>query len=147
MMGTRNHSHKCLGCETPAVCPGDICDERVYVPLLLNSFFDGPHIQEDFFSLRVKDDTMEPTLRVGDVVIAKKINRVVADSLYVVEMAGVTKVKRLQIRANGKVLVICDHESYGNFEIDEGDDPEVKILGFVFWTFAVRGYAGIQLPG
>ena len=142
-------SPKCIGCEFSAVCVGELCAEKVHIPLLSNPFFGGPHKPEDFLRIRIKDDAMEQTLQVGDLVIAKKTSRFITDSLYVVEIEGwpgLPRVRRLQIGAKGKLYVMCDKKIYGDFEDDVTNLANVKILGYVFWTVAIRGYAGVQLP-
>ena len=119
-------------------------------PLLLGPrFFEEPHDASDFFTLRIEGDAMEPTLRVGDLVIAKKTSRFFTDSLYVVEIEGwpgLPRVRRLQVAANNKLHVMCENKIYPDGEDDVTNLTNVKILGYVFWTVAIRGFAGVNFP-
>lgn len=83
----------------------------------------------------VVGDSMELTLKQGDVVLVDRTKaNVPDDGLYVLRMDDTMLVKRLRKRPGRKVQVISDNEVYGSFDLDLADPPEdVAIIGRVVW--------------
>ncbi|WP_458701364.1 S24 family peptidase [Sulfurospirillum sp. 1307] len=82
-------------------------------------------------ALNVLGDSMEPTLNDGDIVFidtsSKNINR---NGVYIVTTPMGLFIKRLQLRADGKVALVSDNSIYTD-EIVNSEDIEVlgKVVG------------------
>lgn len=76
---------------------------------------------ENLVIIKVHGDSMEPTLKSGDVVL---INRTqvspVGGGIFVIEQDGALLVKRLGALPGGKVLVMSDNGRYDAYELAEG---------------------------
>lgn len=61
----------------------------------------------------VRDSSMSPTLEQGDqVIVDRSVERATEDGVYAVHHAGSLRIKRLQIRGDGSVLVLSDNTRY-----------------------------------
>lgn len=85
--------------------------------------------------LSAKGDSMEPTIRDGDILLVDtSIDRVMDNAIYVVVFAGRTLVKRLQLRRDGSVLIRSDNsEAFSDEEVPPSEVPELIIAGRVMW--------------
>jgi phage repressor protein C with HTH and peptisase S24 domain len=95
----------------------------------------GAH-PEDLNLIRVSGDSMEPTLRAGDVVLidhrAQRPNR---EGIYILRMGDMLLVKRLQALPGGKVRVISDNPIFEAWVLDLAEmGSEVSIVGRVVWS-------------
>lgn len=88
---------------------------------------------EDMLLARVVGDSMEPTLRQGDVVLADRSKAGVPDdALYLLRMADTLLIRRLQRLPGGRVRVACDNKAYGSFEMEPGGgDEDTVVIGRV----------------
>lgn len=84
----------------------------------------------------VRGESMEPTLRSGDVVLLDKKIQEVSEGIYVLRLEDSVFVKRLHLFP-GKVLeVSSDNAAYKTFEIDLKRPPEdFGIIGRVLCSF------------
>lgn len=85
--------------------------------------------------LRVKGDSMEPTLSEGDVVLVDTADTEPAGGgLYVLNWSGEAIVKRLDRDFDGALLVISDAgQRYPPRRIDAAAADQVRIIGRVRW--------------
>lgn len=84
----------------------------------------------------VVGDSMEPTLREGDVVLVDR-SRVANydDGLYVLRIDGAMLVKRLHRLPERRVQVTSDNAVYRPFELDLAAPPDdMEIIGRVVWV-------------
>lgn len=64
-------------------------------------------------TLSVQESSMSPTLEHGDqVIVDRSVERIDADGVYAVRLAGVLKIRRFQVRADGGLMVISDNPVY-----------------------------------
>lgn len=87
----------------------------------------------ELFVYSVVGDSMEPTLRHGDVaLIDHRMTRPVADGLYLLQFAdGIRAAKRLQILPGGVVRAWSDNSAFHPVEVDFNADA--KCIGRIVW--------------
>lgn len=92
----------------------------------------------NLYLFHVKDDSMEPTLKKGDVVIVDKKNNVLdRDGLYLLRTEGAAAfIKRVQRLPGGSLRLLCDNAAYKPIEaktaqIENGD---IVTVGRVVWS-------------
>ncbi|MGX5776476.1 LexA family transcriptional regulator [Methylorubrum zatmanii] len=79
-------------------------------------------------------DSMEPTIKDRDLLlIDRRIDRVVSNSIYVVVLAGHVMVKRLQLLFDGSILLISDNDRYQPERIDKSEVDRLQVEGRVRW--------------
>lgn len=91
----------------------------------------------DLYLIEVDGESMEPTLRPGDVILVdhRSAQAVPRDGIYVMRMDGSLLVKRLQRLPGRKVKVASDNNAYEPFELDiDAPGEDVSIIGRVVWT-------------
>ena len=82
--------------------------------------------------LRVKGDSMSPTIKDGDWVMADiSLKQADSDGIYLLRMSTGLAIKRLQGSVKNDVLIISDNPKYPTVTADSG---EVTILGKVIYT-------------
>lgn len=88
--------------------------------------------------IRVKGDSMEPTLRDGDIVLVDRAKTSYGfDGLFVIQIDGTLHVKRLaRSGRNGVVSVLSDNPLYPSVEYARSD---VEIIGKVRWRGGPMG--------
>ena len=91
--------------------------------------------RKELLLVTVVGDSMEPTLRQGDVVLVDRAKaHVPDDGLYVLRVDGAMLVKRLNKLPGRRVGVTSDNEVYPSFEFDLASPPEdMAVLGRVVW--------------
>lgn len=92
---------------------------------------------QDLYLIRVAGDSMEPTLRSGDVILVdRRATRPDREGVYILRMNGMLLVKRLQALPGGKVRVISDNAAFSSFDLPTGDleGGDMVIIGRVVWT-------------
>ncbi|OBS10821.1 hypothetical protein Thpro_020537 [Acidihalobacter prosperus] len=91
----------------------------------------------DLYLIYVSGESMEPTLRAGDVILIDRraAADVPHDGIYVMRMDSSLLVKRLQRLPGRRVKVSSDNQAYQPFELalDNGAD-DLAIIGRVVWT-------------
>lgn len=85
--------------------------------------------------LTARGDSMEPTIRDGDMLIVDTaIEMAVDNGIYCVAYNGVLLVKRLFMTRNGGLVISSDNKLAGrDEEIPPHEVPEVHIAGRVMW--------------
>lgn len=90
----------------------------------------------DLYLINVDGESMEPTLRPGDVILVDHRDQKQArDGIYVLRLDGALLVKRLQKLPGGIIEVTSDNPAYKPFKINAdqvGDD--FAIIGRVVWS-------------
>lgn len=107
-------------------CPIDriFSEEKTEIsPLILN--FNLPTESQN---LTIRDDTMFPTLRKGDIAIISPLINKQDDGLYVIIYQNKKRVRRLQTLGNGALALICDNRAY---ETEYVEKEEIEIIGKV----------------
>lgn len=92
---------------------------------------------QDLYLIRVAGDSMEPTLRSGDVILVdRRAVRPDREGVYILRMNDMLLVKRLQALPGGVVRVISDNAAFAPFDIKAADvgGSELAIIGRVVWT-------------
>lgn len=91
---------------------------------------------EDLNLIRVSGDSMEPTLRAGDVVlIDHRAQRPDREGIYILRVGDMLLVKRLQALPGGQVRVISDNPAFAPWEISiDKIGADMAILGRVVWS-------------
>ena len=92
---------------------------------------------QDLYLIRVAGDSMEPTLRSGDVILVdRRATRPDREGVYILRMNEMLLVKRLQALPGGVVRVISDNAAFAPFDIKAAEfgGDELAIIGRVVWT-------------
>lgn len=85
--------------------------------------------------LTARGDSMEPTIRDGDLlVVDRSIDRVVDAGIYVCTVGGMVVVKRVQIRRDGTLVLKSDNGHYDDEVIPPSELESVAIEGRVCWS-------------
>jgi phage repressor protein C with HTH and peptisase S24 domain len=89
---------------------------------------------QDLAIIEAAGDSMEPTIRDGDVLMLDTaVADLVSGRIYVVDLGGELLVKRIQRRLNGSLLVLSDNERYPPEELQPSDAAPLRIVGEVVW--------------
>ncbi|SFD83931.1 S24 family peptidase [Nitrosomonas sp. Nm166] len=84
--------------------------------------------------ITVKGDSMEPTLKSGDLILIELIqSRIEDNSLYVLQLDNDLVVKRIQRKINGSLLVKSDNPKYEPEEVDARAAKKLHVIGKVVW--------------
>jgi len=91
---------------------------------------------EQLVVVYVDGDSMEPTLRHGDLVLVdRSAQELRQDGIYVLMLDGHMTIKRLQRVAGRRVRVTSSNPAYEPFEVDDAwDDADHWIVGRVVWA-------------
>lgn len=85
----------------------------------------------------VDGDSMEPTIKDGDVVMVDGAQREIRDGLYVWLDDGALRIKRLQRLAAGRLQVLSDNPRFPAYELDlqaAFSSGAAQIIGRVVWA-------------
>lgn len=117
--GALNHEHE----------PDALLFSRRFVAAALHS---SP---ESLLLVRVKGDSMIPTLQAGWTVMVDTSRRSITSGIYVVRVGDMEFCKRLEARPGGLVKVISDNRLYEEYDIDLTmlGDSEFHVVGEVVW--------------
>lgn len=89
--------------------------------------------KDDLYLIHVEGDSMEPTLRAGDVILVDhRRSQPDREGIYVIRMDDALLVKRIQLQPGGKVLATSDNTNYKAFELKQ--DDSVALVGRVVWA-------------
>lgn len=84
--------------------------------------------------LSARGDSMEETIRDGDVLLVDtSINRVKDNAIYVVVYGDMVLVKRVHGRLNGSLQLISDNPRYPPEEVSAGEVSLLNVAGRVMW--------------
>lgn len=81
-------------------------------------------------AIAVTGDSMEPTLRDGDEILADRTERALRDGVYVVRVGDALLVKRLDLGQPGRIVLISDNQVYRPFELARED---LEVIGRIVW--------------
>ncbi|MCF6147650.1 MAG: LexA family transcriptional regulator [Candidatus Kuenenia sp.] len=130
----------------PIYNPKIFTDERVNEPEHTAEFiaFKSEWLKSEFsankanlYLFYIEDDSMEPTLKNGDVVIVdKKDNVLDRDGLYLLRVAGASFIKRIQRLPGSSIRMLCDNSAYQTIEVktDQIVSGEILIIGRIVWS-------------
>jgi phage repressor protein C with HTH and peptisase S24 domain len=92
--------------------------------------------REDLFLIFMVGDSMEPTLRPGDIIlIDKRENPIHRDGVYVFRMGESLQVKRLQCFPDKTIEATADNSVYKSFKIEPEKMAEsFRVIGRVVWA-------------
>ncbi len=93
--------------------------------------------EQDLYLLEVDGESMEPTLRPGDIILVdrRQAEGVPRDGIYLLRLDDSLLVKRLQRLPGHRVRVSSDNAAYEPFEVDlEAAADQLKIVGRVVWA-------------
>lgn len=86
-----------------------------------------------------KGDSMEPTVRSGDILLVdKNITRLASDGIYLIERDNEVYCKRLQRLFNGGVSIMSDNAKYKPQELDQDGAERLRVTGRVVWIGGER---------
>lgn len=91
---------------------------------------------QDLCLIRVHGDSMEPTLRAGDVILVDhSACRPDREGIYILRMGEMLIVKRLQAVLGGQLRVISDNPAFDSWVLKLADiGVDVDIVGRVVWS-------------
>lgn len=92
---------------------------------------------QDLKLIRVSGDSMEPTLRAGDVILVdNRTQRPDREGIYILRMDGMLLVKRVQAMPGGVVSITSDNPAFTpwTMKLAELEGADVAILGRVVWS-------------
>ena len=97
--------------------------------------------RDELTAFHVSGDAMSPTLRAGDVAVARREEgRVAAPGVYAVEIDGEPAARRLERRPDGSLLVATDNNLYENYTLAADAAPALPVIGPIVWQAGpVRG--------
>lgn len=85
-------------------------------------------------ALTVRGDSMEPTIRSGDVLLVDTSkDRVEDNGIYVVVSAGYVLVKRVHPRRDGSLMLISDNQAYPPEDVPAVEANDFHVAGRVMW--------------
>ena len=90
----------------------------------------------DLYLIFVDGESMEPTLRPGDIILVDRRDQAQRrDGIYVLRLDGTLLVKRLQKLPGGIIEVSSDNRSYKPFvlKLEEMEGQDMAIIGRVVW--------------
>ena len=88
----------------------------------------------DLALVTVASDAMEPTIRLGSVVLVDRSRPAITeDGIYVIRLGTNPLVRRLQRTYEGGIYVRCDNAAYHDQKIEDHDVQSLDILGRVVW--------------
>ncbi len=84
----------------------------------------------------VRGESMEPTLRYGDIILVDTKPRELTEGIHVLRMDGGLLVKRLNKLPGKQLKVISDNPAYESFQVDLREpSDDFAIVGRVLWSF------------
>ena len=91
-------------------------------------------VGDGFAMIYVRGDSMQPGLFDGDeIVIDTQQKRVDRDGIYVITLRGDLKVKRIQQRLDGSLLVKSDNLAYETEAVSAQQAEEFSVVGRMVW--------------
>ena len=91
----------------------------------------------DLCLIRVSGDSMEPTLRAGDVILIDvRASSPDREGIYIIRMDGMLLVKRIQALPGGNLQVTSDNPAFTPWQIKRADidGVSVAVVGRVVWS-------------
>ncbi len=123
------------------ICKEDVREahlqERGMVPVDL----EGYSFHRDNFErleLKVTGDSMSPTFKIGDIVLADILPQgsAISDGIYVIRIDGALIIRRVQRLPGYKINLICDNPYYSPDCIDLNEvGSRIEVFAKVKWHF------------
>jgi len=112
-----------------------IHEDTVELLAFQNEWLKSRHIKpESARVLTAKGDSMEPTIRDGDVLIVDtSITSVRDNAIYIVVYNGNVLVKRVNLKVNGSLVLISDNDRHPPEEVPKSEVHDLHIAGRVMW--------------
>ena len=127
----RYYSNVAISAGHGALNEGHVPDALLFRRTFLRHI--GAHPRQ-LLLVRVRGDSMHPTLQNRWTVMIDTAKRTVDSGIYAIQSGGQEMVKRLETRPGGIVRVISDNRLYEEYEVDvsrNGDD--FFVIGRVIW--------------
>jgi phage repressor protein C with HTH and peptisase S24 domain len=84
--------------------------------------------------LTASGDSMDPTIRDGDLLLVDtSARRIEGSFIYVLAIGGGLLVKRIDLRRDGSVILKSDNPKYDAEEVPAAETPTLEVLGQVIW--------------
>lgn len=84
--------------------------------------------------LTASGDSMDPTIRDGDLLLVDtSARRIEGSFIYVLAIGGGLLVKRIDLRRDGSVVLKSDNPKYDAEEVPAVETPTLEVLGQVIW--------------
>lgn len=116
----------------PGLQPQDAAIEVYFTPAYMRRHFGRSG--NGFAMVYVKGDSMQPTLWDGDeIVVDTRVQRVDRDGIYVFMLRGDIKVKRMQVKLDGSLLVKSDNAAYETEQVGAGQADTFQVQGRLVW--------------
>ncbi len=85
-------------------------------------------------ALTVRGDSMEPTIRSGDILLVDTSkDRIEDNGIYVVVSGGYVLVKRVHPRLDGSLMLISDNATYPPEDVPAIEASVFRVAGRVMW--------------
>jgi phage repressor protein C with HTH and peptisase S24 domain len=114
----------------------DVQQEKVFSLVAFNKQWMKQHISSlpgHLSAINAEGDSMEPTIKNGDLILVDHYKNTPQDGLYVIRLGESLVVKRTQCLPNYKMEVLSDNPVYKPYIIDFKSDQDVAIIGKVVW--------------
>ncbi len=86
-------------------------------------------------SVSVRGDSMEPSIRDGDMLLVDTSQTdVVEDGIYVLRIDSHLLAKRLQRLVDGRLYIKSDNPAYERQELSKQDADQLEVIGRVVWS-------------
>lgn len=90
---------------------------------------------DDLFVIYIKGESMQPRLHSGDVVLIHKgVNKIQADGVYALNVLGDLKIKRLNVKLDGTVVIKSDNPEYEDDVYSSETAQNISVLGRCVWV-------------
>lgn len=84
--------------------------------------------------LTASGDSMDPTIRDGDLLLVDtSARRIEGSFIYVLAIGGGLLVKRIDLRRDGSVILKSDNPKYAAEDVPAAETPTLEVLGQVIW--------------
>lgn len=84
--------------------------------------------------LNVKGDSMEPTIRDGDMALVDtSIHEIIDNAIYVIIVGQRLLIKRIHVLVTGALKLISDNSLYSPEEVQPNEVEFVRVAGRVMW--------------
>ena len=96
----------------------------------------------DIFALRAVDDSMEPHIKEGDIIITRiQNNNKSYHGIYLVNYNGDYLIKKLQIKSKNLIKLISSNTEYDPIEVNFNDiDTELRIIGKIIGRINIKKF-------
>jgi len=91
---------------------------------------------ENVFCFQINTQCMEPSFKLGDQVL---VNSAVTfdtlkDGIYIIQIDGISSLKRIQRLPGNGFKLICDNTAFDNISVTKNEIDNLKLLGEAIWS-------------